>query len=82
MILKVKSEEVIFFMVSFGIINCHCEECFACAQRRLRDKQSDTKCHSEYFALAQYRLREESQTDCFTSFAMTNVKSIASWSLN
>ena len=61
MILKVRSEEVIFFMVSFGIINCHCEECFACAQRRLR---------------------EESQTDCFTSFAMTNVKSIASWSLN
>jgi len=45
-------------------------------------KQSDTKCHSEYFVLAQYRLREESQTDCFTSFAMTNVKSIASWSLN
>ncbi len=28
MIFKVRSEEVIFFMVSFGIINCHCEECF------------------------------------------------------
>jgi len=28
-------------------------------------KQSDTECHSEYFALAQYRLREESQTDRF-----------------
>jgi len=28
-------------------------------------KQSDTECHSEHFALAQYRLREESQTDRF-----------------
>ena len=42
MILKGKSEEVIFFMASCGNIN---------------------NCHSEYFALAQYRLREESQTD-------------------
>ncbi len=53
MIFKVKSEEVIFFMVSFGIINCHCEECFACAQRRLR---------------------EESQTDCFTEFTLSLTK--------
>ncbi len=32
-------------------------------------KQSDIKCHSECFALAQYRLREESQSDCFVPFA-------------
>ncbi len=39
-------------------------------------KQSDMKCHSEYFALAQYRLREESQSDCFVASLLAKTKGI------